>query len=223
MKTPRSFSRPIVARAPSRDPKRTRWFSALQTSGPTDGEPGPAEADAVYIRPNGMVTSDDGEVILLARKAVGDASDPWEKVVRIERWVARNMRNNFSTAFAPASEVARTLTGDCSEHAVLVAAMCRAVGIPSRAAIGMIYVNEERRRLKGFGFHMWPEVYVNQRWVAVDSSWDQTDVDATHIKLDRYQPRRYFALRGLPADSPRARQADNRPARDALSGEWVSG
>jgi hypothetical protein len=24
---------------------------------------------------------------------------------------------------------------------------------------------------------------VNQRWVAVDSSWDQTDVDATHIKL----------------------------------------
>jgi len=27
------------------------------------------------------------------------------------------------------------------------------------------------------------EVYVNQRWVAIDSSWDQTDVDATHIKL----------------------------------------
>ena len=155
----------------------------VQTSGPADGEPGPAEVDAAFLRPNGMVTSEDYEVKRLAKKAVGDAADPWEKVVRIEQWVARNMKNNFATAFAPASEVARNLTGDCTEHAVLVAAMCRSVGIPSRAAIGMIYMNDDRRRLKGFGFHMWPEVYVNQRWVAVDSSWDQTEVDATHIKL----------------------------------------
>ena len=149
----------------------------------TDGEPGPPEVDAVFLRPNGMVTSEDEEVKRLAKKAVGNAADPWEKAVRIEQWVARNMNNNFTTAFAPASEVARTLSGDCTEHAVLVAAMCRSVGIPSRAAIGMIYMNDDRRRLKGFGFHMWPEVYVNQRWVAIDSSWDQTEVDATHIKL----------------------------------------
>jgi hypothetical protein len=30
---------------------------------------------------------------------------------------------------------------------------------------------------------MWNEVYVNNRWVALDPSWDQTAVDATHIKL----------------------------------------
>ncbi len=155
----------------------------VQTSGPTDGEAGPAQVDAAYLRPNGMVTSDDEEVRRLAKRAVSNVADPWEQAVRIEQWVARNMKNNFATAFAPASEVARTLTGDCTEHAVLVTAMCRAVGIPSRAAIGMIYMNDDRRRLKGFGFHMWPEVYVNQRWVAVDSSWDQTEVDATHIKL----------------------------------------
>ena len=155
----------------------------VQTSGPADGETGPAEVDAAFLRPNGMVTSDDEEVRRLANRAVGDAGDPWEKVVRIEQWVARNMKNNFATPFAPASEVARNLTGDCTEHAVLVAAMCRSVGIPSRAAIGLIYVNNDRQRLKGFGFHMWPEVYVNRRWVAVDSSWGQTEVDATHIKL----------------------------------------
>ena len=64
---------------------------------------------------------------MLAVKAVGDAVDPWEKAVKIEHWVARNLKDkNFKTAFAPASEVARNLSGDCTEHGVLVAAMCRA-------------------------------------------------------------------------------------------------
>ena len=90
---------------------------------------------------------------------------------------------NFAIAFAPASEVARNLSGDCSEHAVLAAAMCRAVGIPSRVAVGLLYVDNESQQLKGFGYHVWHEVYVNQRWVALDSSWDQSSVDATHIKL----------------------------------------
>jgi len=30
---------------------------------------------------------------------------------------------------------------------------------------------------------MWNEVYVNRRWVAVDAAFDQSEVDAVHIKL----------------------------------------
>ena len=30
---------------------------------------------------------------------------------------------------------------------------------------------------------MWNEVYVNRRWVAIDAAFDQTSVDATHLKL----------------------------------------
>ncbi len=87
---------------------------------------------------------------------------------------------NFEVAFAAANEVARDLSGDCTEHSVLAAAMCRAQGIPARVAIGLIYVDKH----DGFGFHMWNEVYVNQRWVAIDPSWDQSTVDAVHIKLN---------------------------------------
>ena len=43
----------------------------------------------------------------------GDAAKPWEKVVRIEAWVAENLKDkNFKVAFAPASAVARNLSGD---------------------------------------------------------------------------------------------------------------
>ena len=34
-------------------------------------------------------------------------------------------------------------SGDCTEHAVLAAAMCRAVEVPSRVAIGLVYVEKE--------------------------------------------------------------------------------
>jgi transglutaminase-like putative cysteine protease len=57
--------------------------------------------------------------------------------------------------------------------------MCRAVGVPARVVIGLIYVDH----LDGFGYHMWNEVHVNKRWVALDPSWNQTEVDAVHIKL----------------------------------------
>ena len=165
-------------------PDKNSLILNVVTAGPADGTPGPAEVDPKYTRSNGIVTSDDSRVKSLTARAVGDAKTPWDKAVKIEHWVFENIRDkNFAIAFAPANEVARNLTGDCSEHAVLAAAMSRAAGIPSRVAVGLLYVDNEKQRLKGFGYHVWHEVYVNQRWVALDSSWDQSSVDATHIKL----------------------------------------
>jgi Transglutaminase-like superfamily len=152
----------------------------LKSQGPLDGQAGPAEIDPQYLKPNALISSDDSRVEGLARRATRNAVDPWEKAQRINHWVYQNMKHrNFEVAFAAANEVARDLSGDCTEHAVLAAAMCRAVGIPARVVIGLIYVD----KLDGFGFHMWNEVSINQRWVALDPSWDQTTVDAVHIKL----------------------------------------
>ena len=159
---------------------KTSAILQVKTAGRNDGPPGPEAVDPEFLQPNSLVTSADERVMSLARQAVGDAVDPWDKAVRIERWVATNMKTkNFATAFAPASEVARNLSGDCTEHGVLTAALCRAVGIPARVAIGLVYVDH----LGGFGFHMWNEVYVNRRWVAIDAAFDQTEVDAVHLKL----------------------------------------
>ena len=163
------------------EPNKTSAILEVRSLGPGDGEPGPADVDAQYLNPNALVTSHDSRVRSLSQRATRGAVDPWEKAKRIDRWVFQNLKDqNFSVSFAAASEVARNLRGDCTEHAVLAAAMCRAAGIPSRVAIGLVY---EAEALKGFGFHMWDEVYVNQRWVALDPTWDQPGVDAVHIKL----------------------------------------
>jgi hypothetical protein len=152
----------------------------VRTAGPNAGDPGPEQVDSQYLRPNPLVDSNNSLVVEAMNRAIAGKNDPWSKAVTIVEWVAENVKTkNFNTAFAPAGEVARDLSGDCSEHSVLTAAMCRASGIPARCIVGLVYVDH----LGGFGFHMWNEVYVNRRWVAIDAAFRQSEVDATHIKL----------------------------------------
>jgi transglutaminase-like putative cysteine protease len=159
---------------------KTSAVLEVKTAGPTDGAPTSGAVGPEYLRPNALITSNDPNVVRLTKRAIGNATDPWDKSVKIMHWVAQNLKNkNFESAFAPASEVARTLSGDCTEHGVLTAAMCRAAGVPARVVIGLIYAEN----LGGFGFHMWNEVHVNGRWVALDATFDESAVDAVHIKL----------------------------------------
>jgi transglutaminase-like putative cysteine protease len=163
---------------PGADPKTGTL--TVKTAGPHDGEPGPETVDPQFTKPNAQITCQDAEVVRLARRAVGDETDPYKKAAAIQHWVFTNLKKkNFETAFAPANEVARNLEGDCTEHSVLTAAMCRAEGIPARVAVGLLYDEPH----SSFGFHMWNEVYVNRRWVAIDAAWDESTVDAVHIKL----------------------------------------
>jgi hypothetical protein len=162
------------------EPDKGSAILEVQTVGPLAGDPAADDPAPEYLRSNNLVTSDDARVQRLAQEATRGASDPWEKATRINKWVFQNVKNkNFRVAFAGAAQVARTLSGDCTEHSVLAAAMCRAEGIPARVAIGLIYVD----KLEGFGYHMWDEVFINHRWIALDPTWDQADVDAVHIKL----------------------------------------
>ena len=64
---------------------------------------------------------------------------------------------------------------------MLTAAMCRAEGIPSRTAIGLIYADVPEGPV--FAFHMWTEVWINGRWLSVDSTRATGYVGATHLKI----------------------------------------
>src|SRR5262249_38262686 len=105
-----------------------------------------------------FINSADPKVKELARRAGGAEKDPWEKALRIEKWVHDHMTGVNYEALAPADHVARTLEGDCTEYAMLAAAMCRAEGVPSRTAIGLIYADTKQGPV--MGFHMWTEVWI---------------------------------------------------------------
>ena len=135
---------------------------------------------AEYLRSSHFITSDDPQVQRHAKAATTNSIDPWQKALMIESYVHRKMTNkDYGKAFATAAETARTLDGDCTEHAVLAAAMCRVVGIPSRTAIGLIHVPSERAMC----FHMWVEVWIDGQWYSLDASLGQGHIAGGHVKV----------------------------------------
>jgi hypothetical protein len=131
-------------------------------------------------QPTTLVQSDDAEVRRMAGAAAADQSDPWTIATALERHIHANLRQkNYSQAFASAAEVARSLEGDCTEHAVLLAACLRARGIPARVAFGLVYVPA----LEGFAYHMWTEAWIAERWIGLDGTRGRGGIDCDHIQL----------------------------------------
>jgi transglutaminase-like putative cysteine protease len=111
------------------------------------------------------------------------AASAWDKARAVEKWVRANMKPaTFDQGMDPTSKVAETLKGDCTEFSVLGAGMCRALGIPSRTALGLIYFAPETGR-PVLAYHMWFEVYVDDRWLALDGTLGQGTVGPGHVKI----------------------------------------
>ena len=98
-------------------------------------------------------------------------SKPWDMAVTLSEFVNRHISDkNFSIAFASAGEVAVNREGDCSEHAVLLAALGRAKDIPVRLAFGLVYIPRFEEHTDVMGYHMWNQFYLDGKWVDFDAS-----------------------------------------------------
>jgi hypothetical protein len=135
-----------------------------------------------FLKSSYFLDSDNAKVRELAARVVGDETDPWRKGQRLEKWVHEHMRTNAEVNFAPASQVLRDLQGDCRQHAMLTAALCRAAGVPARTAIGLVYVRDAVRG-PVLGFHMWTEVWVKGQWLMLDAVLGRGEVGAGHLKI----------------------------------------
>jgi len=136
--------------------------------------------DKEFLASTSFLQCDDEKVQEHAQKAAGNLTDPAQIARAMEKYVRDKLTNkNFSTALASAAEVARNLEGDCTEHACLLAAMLRAKQIPSRVAVGLVYVEGP----SAFGGHMWTEANLDGKWVPLDGTLGRGGTGATHIKL----------------------------------------
>ncbi len=139
------------------------------------------------LKPSLYVQSDHPEIIALARRAVGKTTDAAEAAKKIEQFVADYMTNaGLSVGYATAAEVLESKQGDCSEFAVLTAALCRAGGIPAQVVTGIAYVDHYAGYRDNFGGHAWVRAYINGKWVGLDAAFKSSGrggYDAGHIAL----------------------------------------
>ncbi len=149
----------------------------------------PCNAQAQDIRaamkPAPYLQTDNPKLKQMARQAIGDAVHAGPAVRNIERFVSRHIREkNLSVGYASALEVMQSQEGDCSEHAVLTAALCRAVGIPAQVVFGVVYVPWQEYGKDGiFGPHAWARAYVGDTWIGLDATGAPRGYSCGHIIL----------------------------------------
>jgi hypothetical protein len=132
-----------------------------------------------FLEPSDMVQSDDPLIQREAKKAAGSETDMWVLSARILLKTRKLLSFSYELGYASALDAIRQGKGDCTEYALVFAALARSLGIPVKVCHGLVYADEGY-----FTFHAWDEVFVG-RWVPIDPSSDQVLVDATHIAIHK--------------------------------------
>lgn len=138
-----------------------------------------------YLTPNIVLNSEDPAVVALAEKSPADKEESaLEKAYALTHFVNRYIEEkHLGVGFATASEVAKDPQGDCSEHAVLLAALGRVERIPSRVAAGLLYLPYYEGQKDILGYHMWTQFHIGGQWLDFDATTDEHIAGPTRIAL----------------------------------------
>jgi hypothetical protein len=140
-----------------------------------------------YLQPTPLIQSDHPRITELARKIAGGADTPLEVVRRLTEWIRSNIEPRPVISLPDALATLENRTGDCNEHAVLMAALSRAAGIPTGIEAGLVYLRGR------FFYHAWNRVFIG-RWITVDTLFGQIPADVTHLKLAEGSPEQQLDL-----------------------------
>ncbi len=141
----------------------------------------------------------------IARRETADARDPLAALVS---WVHHRLTYR---AGAPTVSVRGALErgyGECTDFADVLTTLALTLGWQARTVYGFAYDGADP---PGLGMHAWNEVMVDGAWRAVDATFNQAIIDATHIALaDSTMAQLKFLQgnRGLQAHAVEIRYSD---------------
>ncbi|ABI56130.1 transglutaminase domain-containing protein [Alkalilimnicola ehrlichii MLHE-1] len=117
-----------------------------------------------YLLPSRYCESD--RFLDMAWSIVGDAHPGYDQVARIEAWIREHVHFNPDSPHFQLSavELNQAREGVCREFAHLGIALCRALCVPARMAVGYLH------GLQPMDFHAWFEAYVGGRWCVFDAT-----------------------------------------------------
>ncbi len=150
---------------------REDWSTSSSLSLPPNGK----EVEG-FLKSTALIQSDHPLIRRKAEEIVGNKRGTVEAIRVLSGWVYRHIEKKPTLSLPSALEVLESRVGDCNEHAILLVALLRSLGIPSRPCVGVLYFGD------GFYYHAWVEAWMG-RWVSIDPTLNQLPADATHIKF----------------------------------------
>ena len=131
---------------------------------------------AQYLQASVFIQSDHPRIVNKVADIIDPSDTPWAKARKLTTWIRQHIDRRPVLSLPDALATFENRMGDCNEHAMLLAAMARAAGIPARLEAGLVYLNGR------FYYHAWNALYLGG-WITVDSLFDQMPADVTHIRL----------------------------------------
>jgi hypothetical protein len=117
-----------------------------------------------FLDPTVTMQSDHPEIVRLARRLKGTMVSDCDIVARCTEYVHDTIEKRGVATFSSALETLKAGFGDCGEHAVLLAALLRAAGIPARVVLGLVHVPQKG----GYLYHAWVMALAGSDWVFAD-------------------------------------------------------
>lgn len=149
---------------------------------PGEGPAREAPPGPEYLAPNRWIESDHEEIVRFARRAAKAADGPAEQMKALEQAVSLHIRDkSLAVGYASALETLRSGRGDCTEHALLLAAAGRALGIPTRVATGLVFSPAFGEAREVFVPHAWTQAWIDGRWMSFDAA--QNGFGGGHLLL----------------------------------------
>ena len=165
---------------------------------------GLSEADepadlARHLAPTAWLQADHDEIRQLAERALGNAKKPpAERMQAAENYVRQYIQGKtLSVGYASALEVSRNRRGDCTEHALLLAAIGRAGGIPTRVLTGFARVEQFAGADQVFVPHAWMEAWVDGGWRGYDAALGGFGSGHIALAVGDGDPTRFYATLDL--------------------------
>lgn len=131
-----------------------------------------------YCAPTATLQSNNRAIVRLADSLGRSNDNPCAKVRVFNHFVYSRLEKRNIATFSSALETLEAGYGDCGEHAVLLAALLRAAGIPARVVLGVLYVASK----KGYYYHAWVMAYTGT-WIFADPSHDCFPANKDRIPL----------------------------------------
>ncbi len=133
-----------------------------------------------WLKAEGRIESNDPVLVAKAKEITTGSQDLWDASRRISQWVIENI--DGSILGGTARETFDRGNGACGSQSLLMAALCRAAGIPARVVWGSMYTHEMGG---SFGQHAWNEIFMGDAgWIPVDVTFHEADyVDSGHLRL----------------------------------------
>jgi transglutaminase-like putative cysteine protease len=170
-------SGPTQRVTPSDNPNQVR---VVIDTDKLDTIPGRPQAKGIteFTRSVSREFSVQQEIGKMAKEAVGESILTEERIERLVKFVDEYIQDQY-TFDSNLHQLIQGKKGDCSEHALLLSALARSLGIPCREVMGLVYLGDW---CQGFGLHAWNEVLLDGRWKAVDASIGSSTIFPIYIR-----------------------------------------